>query len=163
MDDTGKSILCQVAMKESGECARAMGLNLTVPEHQAIFEELYSFFTESLFNTVDAKLGFTAADAIVKAFPGTQVLPQGQYASGGGYAPQAPTQQPQQQGYGYRPPAVKGQSNGPFPDWALEAFAEKGVTEVYDNRHMLATSPKRPWFKSTTGGDNAPAFWPPDR
>jgi hypothetical protein len=168
MDDTSTSILCQVALKEAGECARQMNMNLTVPEHQAAFEELYTYITDSLFTTVYARLAMTpqsAVSAVVHAFPGTQAVNQG-------YVPQAPAQQgyqPVQQmaqpvagGYGVpQAPRVKGETSGaPFPDWALAAFAEKGTVEVYDNRHTLAANPKRPWFKDTKSGDG---FWPPDR
>lgn len=165
MDERDRSIGTQVAFKEASAHALALGLNLTLPDHQAVFEHLFSQLTESLFGAINT--GQTVSN-VVQAFPGTQVVPQ-----------QQPSYQPVAQNYqGYPPnqappftgntqtmaqPRIKGQSNGPFPDWALQAFAEQGVSEVYDNRHMLAANPKRPWFKSTTGGDNAPAFWPPDR
>lgn len=175
-DEKDISIRCQVAFKESCSQATVLGLNLTVPEHQAVFEEMFSYLNQSLDTAVRAGLTGGVAEAVIRHFPGSTVVPQQQAAQyqqppappqGGYQQPQAPTygaqqQQPQQQ-MTLTPPRVKGQTNGPFPDWALQAFAEQGVTEIYDNRHMLAQSPKRPWFKSTTGGDNAPAFWPPDR
>jgi hypothetical protein len=56
---------------------------------------------------------------------------------------------------------VKGVQHGPIPDWlVLEAF-QAGVTEVYDNRADVLDNPKRPWFKATTGGKEAKAFWAP--
>ena len=55
---------------------------------------------------------------------------------------------------------MKGTQYGPLPDWLYEQAAQKGVTEVWDNRQQ-AQGNKRPWFRATTGGDNAPAFWPP--
>jgi len=55
---------------------------------------------------------------------------------------------------------VRGNQFGELPDWlVLEAF-QAGVTEVYDNRDQVAGT-KRPWFKATTGGKDAKAFWPP--
>jgi hypothetical protein len=55
---------------------------------------------------------------------------------------------------------VKGNQFGDLPDWlVLDAF-QAGVTEVYDNRDQVAGT-KRPWFKATTGGKDAKAFWPP--
>jgi hypothetical protein len=55
---------------------------------------------------------------------------------------------------------VRGTQHGPLPDWlAIDAF-QAGVSEVYDNRDQVAGT-KRPWFKATTGGKDAKAFWPP--
>jgi hypothetical protein len=55
---------------------------------------------------------------------------------------------------------VRGNQFGDLPDWlVLDAF-QAGVTEVYDNRDQVAGT-KRPWFKATTGGKDAKAFWPP--
>lgn len=55
---------------------------------------------------------------------------------------------------------VRGAQWGPLPDWlVLDAF-QAGVSEVYDNRDQVAGT-KRPWFKATTGGKDAKAFWPP--
>lgn len=55
---------------------------------------------------------------------------------------------------------VRGTQHGPLPDWlVLDAF-QAGVSEVYDNRPDVAGT-KRPWFKATTGGKDAKAFWPP--
>lgn len=53
---------------------------------------------------------------------------------------------------------IKGEQHGPIPAWLNDACAVKGVTEVWDNRNTIASNPKRPWFKSTTGND---AFWAP--
>jgi hypothetical protein len=56
---------------------------------------------------------------------------------------------------------IKGIQHGPIPDWlVLEAF-QAGVSEVYDNRADVLDNPKRPWFKATTGGKEAKAFWAP--
>jgi len=53
---------------------------------------------------------------------------------------------------------IKGKQHGPMPEWLGVACANKGVSEVWDNRDGLSANPKRPWFKSTTSDD---AFWPP--
>lgn len=56
---------------------------------------------------------------------------------------------------------VRGKQHGPLPDWlVLDAF-QAGVTEVYDNRDSVSGGKNRPWFKATTGGKDAKAFWPP--
>lgn len=56
---------------------------------------------------------------------------------------------------------VKGKQHGPLPDWLALAAFQAGVTEVYDNRDSLQDYPTRPWFKATTGGKDAKAFWAP--
>jgi hypothetical protein len=163
MDDKDRSIATQVAFKEASAHALALNLNITAPEHQGVFEEMFSYLTESLLQAI-ATPG--AVDAVVKAFPGTQPVAQ-QYAQGAtsnpGYpAQQAPAFEPQHQQQAFAPMAVKvkGSQFGPLPDWLFAQAAEKGVTEVYDNRDRAAGT-KRPWFKATTGGDNAIPFWPP--
>jgi hypothetical protein len=55
---------------------------------------------------------------------------------------------------------VRGNQWGPLPDWLLLDAVQAGVSEVYDNRDQVAGT-KRPWFKATTGGKDAKAFWPP--
>ena len=55
---------------------------------------------------------------------------------------------------------VKGIQHGPLPEWLIFAAFEAGVSDVYDNRDQVAGT-KRPWFKATTGGKDAKAFWPP--
>jgi len=55
---------------------------------------------------------------------------------------------------------VRGTQWGDLPEWLLIAAVEAGVSEVYDNRDQVAGT-KRPWFKATTGGKEAKAFWPP--
>ena len=55
---------------------------------------------------------------------------------------------------------VRGAQHGALPDWlVLDAF-QAGVLEVYDNRDQVAGT-RKPWFKATTGGRDAKAFWPP--
>ena len=56
--------------------------------------------------------------------------------------------------------SVRGSQWGDLPEWLLIAAVEAGVSEVYDNRDQVAGT-KRPWFKATTGGKDAKAFWPP--
>lgn len=71
--------------------------------------------------------------------------------------PDSPKPSPMAEANGVR---VRGNQFGELPDWlVLEAF-QAGVTEVYDNRDQVAGT-KRPWFKATTGGKDAKAFWPP--
>lgn len=55
---------------------------------------------------------------------------------------------------------VKGNQHGDLPEWLLLDAVAAGVSEVYDNRADVAGT-KRPWFKATTGGKDAKAFWPP--
>lgn len=55
---------------------------------------------------------------------------------------------------------VRGAQHGPIPDWLVLDSFQAGVSEVYDNRDQVAGT-KRPWFKATTGGKDAKAFWPP--
>lgn len=157
MDDKDRSIATQVAFKGAVDNGVSLGVNLGSPEGQSWFEETFSYLTESLMQAIATH---AAVEGVVKAFPGTQVVPQQGYA------------QPNAQAVGYQqgfqqmptpavlPLKVKGNQFGPLPDWLHGAAAEKGVTEVYDNRDR-AMGTKRPWFKATTGGDNAPAFWPP--
>jgi hypothetical protein len=73
---------------------------------------------------------------------------------------QAPAPRPQGDMASANGVTVRGTQHGPLPDWlVLDAF-QAGVSEVYDNRDQVAGT-KRPWFKATTGGKDAKAFWPP--
>jgi hypothetical protein len=56
---------------------------------------------------------------------------------------------------------VRGIQHGALPDWLVIEAVQAGVTEVYDNRADVLDNPKRPWFKATTGGKDAKAFWAP--
>lgn len=179
MDDRDTSILTQVAFKEAGEQARALGLDLLDPGGQASFEEVFSYLTESLFLGVRTQLGGgksvdeRAAQLVQGAFPGTTVVQQqqqppqyqGQPAQG---FPPAVVQpyQGQPNGVGVGPHnyqlTVKGNQFGPLPDWLYAAAANDNVHEVYDNRDQPAGS-RRPMFKSTAGGRDAPAYWAPGR
>jgi len=168
-DDKDTRIGTQVSFKGAIDNACTLGVNLNTPEGQAWFEETFSYLTESLFSAMN---GATAADAIVRYFPGTEQV-SGPNTSGAYVQPQQPVvqQQPQYANGGQQtftamptpttlPLKVKGNQFGPLPDWLFAAAAEKGVTEVYDNRDR-AMGTKRPWFKATTGGDDAAPFWPP--
>ena len=162
------SIMTQVAFKEAS--THCNDVDLTDDDGQSQFELVFSFLQSSLLNAVESATSEQMAEVIKAEFPGTtasspaavswqggeQVYPQPQTT---GYVPiQQTTGYPGQQTQGNL--AVKGNQFGPLPDWLFEAAAAKGVTEVYDNRDR-ATGTKRPWFKSTSGGDGAPAFWPP--
>ena len=72
----------------------------------------------------------------------------------------APAPRPQNDMASANGVTVRGTQHGALPDWlVLDAF-QAGVCEVYDNRDQVAGT-KRPWFKATTGGKDAKAFWPP--
>ena len=82
-------------------------------------------------------------------------------AAGRGYLPSSPPKpKPAGDMASANGVTVRGTQHGALPDWlVLDAF-QAGVTEVYDNRDQVAGT-KRPWFKATTGGKDAKAFWPP--
>lgn len=87
-----------------------------------------------------------AVARVERAFPGTTSVPStGSFDQGGAIV------------------RVRGQQHGELPSWLLEAAGKDGVTEVYDNRGDLSdpAKAKRPHFKSTTGGTEAKAYWPP--
>jgi hypothetical protein len=158
MDARDHSIVTQVAFKAAVEFESE--LDMTSPEGQARFEQVFSFLHQSLVQAVGGDDATEQAAQLIHAnFPGTVQV--GGYANGGGYQ-QAPQQQsfqpqyaPQGQGGGI---TIKGAQHGPIPDWLIQEAAAKGVTEVYDNRDR-ATGTKRPWFKDVRNADNA--FWPP--
>lgn len=91
-----------------------------------------------------------AVARVERAFPNTQIVD-----GNGQPAPVANAQ-----AIGVR---VKGSQHGELPSWLLEAAGKDGVSEVYDNRGDLSdpAKSKRPHFKSTTGGTDAKAYWPP--
>ena len=155
MDFRDRSIITQVAFK--GAIDLAHDLDLSTPEGTAEFEMIFNFLANSLFNQIGDPEE-QAAKVIQAHFPGAVQVGQQQ-------AP-VPTPQVMQPTVPYVPQgpsytlSVKGNQFGPLPDWLFQQAAEKGITEVYDNRDRIAGT-KRPWFKATTGGDNAPAFWPP--
>ena len=82
-------------------------------------------------------------------------------AAGRGYLPSSPAKpKPAGDMASANGVTVLGTQHGTLPDWlVLDAF-QAGVSEVYDNRDQVAGT-KRPWFKATTGGKDAKAFWPP--
>jgi hypothetical protein len=166
MEDRDRNIMTQVAFKGAVDLAVHGDLDLADPEGQARFEQAFSYLTESLFGAVESAHTASTAQIIQGQFPGTVQVPPIQHP----VQQSQPYQQPVAAGYGAQQQqpfngggmglAVKGSQFGPLPEWLYAMAAEKGVTEVYDNRDRVAGS-KRPWFKATTGGDNAAAFWPP--
>jgi hypothetical protein len=153
VDFRDTSIITQVAFKGAIDLCR--DIDVTTPQGQAEFTQAFSFLTDVLIEgvKVQAPAAEQAAEVIRGNFPGTTTVqqnPNGTYNPPPSTTPQAPPFQL----------TVKGAQNGPLPDWLWEQAAAKGVTEVYDNRDR-AQGTKRPWFRSTTGGDDAPAFWPP--
>jgi len=152
MDFRDRSIITQVAFK--GAVDLAHDLDLSTAEGTAEFEVIFNFLANSLFGQIGDPEE-EAARVIQAHFPGAvqtmqAPMPQQQL--------QVAPPPPQPMVYGSL--AVKGNQFGPLPDWLFEQAAAKGVTEVYDNRDRVQNT-KRPWFKATTGGENAPAFWPP--
>jgi hypothetical protein len=157
------SIQTQVSFK--GAIDLCHDLDLTTQEGQGEFIQVFSFLTDALIEGVRAQTGPAeqAAEIIRGNFPGTTTVQQNTntYQPQDPF-PQTPTYQPQPQQQYSQPQGltIKGQQHGPIPDWLYAAAAAKGVTEVYDNRDRAAGT-KRPLFRSTTGGENAPAFWEP--
>jgi hypothetical protein len=153
MDARDRSIGTQVAFKAAVDIAVKDELDLSSDEGKGKFEALFSHLTESLLLAMTSGESEHMAQVVQGYFPGSQQV------SGA-----SPTVSYQPQNTTPAPPAfqvtVKGNQYGPLPDWLYEGAAAKGVTEVYDNRDK-AVGTKRPWFRSTTGGDDAPAFWPP--
>lgn len=158
MDNKDRSIATQVAFKGAIDLAVAIDLDLANPAGQAQFEESFSYLTESLFKAITSQLSAVEqmAQVIQGQFPGSQVVsgPAADQYAQPSYTQPGPPQFTL---------TVKGDQHGPLPDWLFEQAASKGVTEVYDNRLDAMQNPdkKRPWFRATTGGRDAPAFWPP--
>lgn len=153
MDFRDRSIGTQVAFK--GGIDLCHDLDLTTQEGQAEFVQVFSFLTDCLLEAMvlQSPPAEQQAQVIQGQFPGSQVVAGN---SSGAYNPPGYTQ-PQPPTFNL---TVKGTQHGALPDWLFEQAAAKGVTEVYDNRDR-AQGTKRPHFRSTTGGDDAPAFWPP--
>jgi len=153
MDAKDRSIATQVAFKGAIDIER--DVDLTDPAGQNRFHEVFEYLQHELMEGILAtgSQEEQIAQVIQGEFPGTQVVSgasQQQYAQPTYTTPSPPQYQL----------AVRGTQYGPLPDWLYEQAAQKGVTEVWDNRQQ-AQGNKRPWFRSTSGGDNAPAFWPP--
>jgi len=129
-------------------------IDLTTAEGKSEFELVFSFLQDSLRQAITVAMGpdDRAAEVIRGAFPGTTTESNG---SSTNYATPPSTTPPNAQ------LTVKGQQFGPLPDWLYEQAAARGVTEVWDNRDRARTKPKYPWFKSTSGGEDAVPFWPP--
>lgn len=158
MDSKDRSIATQVAFKAAIDAER--DIDLTDPAGQARFHEVFEYLQTELVTAIVmlSDESEQVAQIIQGEFPGSQIV-SGPTAG----APYQQYEQPQytqpspQQGFTV---SVKGTQYGPLPDWLYEQAAQKGVTEVWDNRQQ-AQGNKRPWFRATTGGDNAAAFWPP--
>lgn len=155
MEDRDITIVTQVAFKAATDLAVADQMALDTPEGQAKFEEVFSHLTESLFGAIESQRQMSQAQVIQGHFPGSTVVEQPQVQPMASAYPQQPVN-----GGAPSPLRVKGNQFGPLPDWLYAEAAAKGVNEVYDNRDRVGGT-KRPWFKATTGGDNAAAFWPP--
>jgi hypothetical protein len=159
VDTRTEEILAQVAFK--GAVDSCNDLDLGTEQGQGEFTIVFSFLHDSLRNAIAAYSPpeTQAAQIIQGHFPGTEVVQQNPVVTTN---PPAYVQPTQTNGnplpFSLR---VKGNQHGPLPDWLFEAAASKGVMEVYDNRDRAAANPKYPWFKATSGGPNAPAFWPP--
>lgn len=164
-----ESIVTQVSAKIAADLTNK---NLPLGERLAEYSELFDGVQDLLFR----KHGFTTTMlAIAEAFPNSTAVPAdaGQGYAGDPYSQPFGDADRNQQGgqssQGYHPqPAnatfgvrIKGDQYGPIPEWLFTAAQEAGVTEVYDNRNQLAENGKRPWFRSTQGGRDAAAFWPP--
>lgn len=164
LDDTGKSILVQVAFKAAVELSHA---DLTDPDQQQKFRETLGFLTDTLFDEVEARLGVNSdpTPPLGDGRPGWTDEELGRtLVDELGAVPIANFEEPTPA------PApgltVRGTQHGPLPSWLASAAKKAGVTEVYDNRDGLAENPKRPWFKGAKGqplsAKGEPfAFWPP--
>lgn len=148
LSDRDVSILVQVALKEA-----APKFDLSTQEGQADFEVAFSYITESLIGAVKA-----AAEAHTSPTPTVNTPPAaGGQQDGADMFAQA----------GMTSVVVKGQQQGPLPDWLIAACAAKNISEVFDNRG--GQNPKAPWFKSAdklpnhpdAGNDGRVPFWPP--
>ncbi len=140
--DKDRSIVMQVAAKIAADLTNK---NQPIETVLADWNIAFNFVTDDLFE----KHGFNGqAPAPTQTFTIDQAAAQVEQAFGATTV----------SGNSLR---VKGDQHGPLPDWLFPMAAAAGVSEVYDNRDGLRDNPKRPWFKSTAGGQNAPAFWPP--
>ena len=156
MDARDRSIGSQVAFKGAIDLAVSYDLDLTDPEGQQKFELMFNHLADSLLTTMEVRTeSGQVAQVIQGAFPGSTVVANGSPPPPEAYQPEYTQPGPPQFQL-----SIKGNQFGPIPAWLYEQAASKGVTEVYDNRDR-ASGTKRPWFRSTTGGENAPAFWPP--
>lgn len=155
-----ESIVLQVAAKIAADLTNAACTAGVTSDTERI--DTFNAYLDGVRTRLFTEHGFGSsgvAATFVQAFPQTQVA-QDEYSAP--FEPQQSYPQPAPQAApvasGIR---VKGTQHGPLPTWLFDAAAKAGVTEVYDNRDGLNDNPKRPWFKSTTGGKDAPAFWPP--
>ena len=172
LDDTGKSILVQVAFKAAVELTAAYASPAAQPaavsfneEGRQAFRETFGFLVDTLFGEVEARLGVNSDPSQGDGRPGWTDEELGRtLVDELGAVPIANFEEPAPA------PApgltVRGTQHGPLPGWLASAAKKAGVTEVYDNRDGLAENPKRPWFKGAKGqplsAKGEPfAFWPP--
>jgi len=140
------SIITQVAYKAAIENTPA-GVDLLDPNEQPAFEGRITYLTDTLVAAIEVAV---AKHAKSEAAPARS-------SSGNHSAAPAPSED----GATVRVIATKeGGQQGPLPAWFVKAAADKGVTEVFDNRQRLVENPKLPWFKSTKEQGEVP-FWPP--
>jgi hypothetical protein len=146
-----QSITTQVAFKGAVDLAAAAGGDITT------LVANFAIAFETLKEIMDDAQEFGTADAsrIQQAFPNSTMHTEDEYSRPFGEADMVSAAAP---AGGIR---IKGTQHGPLPDWLFSAASKAGIGEVYDNRDGLAENPKRPWFKATTGGKEAAAFWPP--
>ncbi len=156
LDTRDKNILTQVAFKGAVEVATASNLDVTSDDGYAKFEAIVSNLTESLFSSVRAQLNVPSAAPTVSA-PAAQ---SANYQSTDAAAAAMTQAFPATETVGYQL-RIKGDAHGPIPPWLIGEAQAAGVTEVWDNRNDLGAKGNRPHFKSTSGGQDAQAFWPP--
>jgi hypothetical protein len=149
MESRDRGIAVQVAFKGAIDLAVKGDYDLTSPEGQAMFEQTFGYLTESIIVSIEAAqtVAVQHAHRVQGEFPGSTLVDTGPGPFDDGGEQPAVT--------------IKGAVHGPIPTWLIDAAKAKGVTEVYDNRDRAAGT-NRPHFKSTSGGDQAPAFWPPN-
>lgn len=147
-----ESIVNQVAAKIAADLVnKEQPLESVLDDFKTAYTAVYEKMSE--FHGFGQQPAYDGAARLQQAFPGSTEVPftEADMTYPKGNAPQAA------QG-GIR---IKGTQHGPLPEWLFAAAAEAGITEVYDNRDGLAENASRPWFKATTGGRDAKAFWPP--
>lgn len=146
-----QSIIMQVAAKIAADLTPKTG---DVSANVVAFSEAYDAVCEIILASQGMEMTSpTTSGATVTPINSNAVQEQQVFQQA---FPQA-TEAPSSSGFTVR---IKGKQHGPIPEWLNKACAEKGVTEVWDNRDGLTANPKRPWFKSTTSND---AFWEPKR
>jgi hypothetical protein len=133
------SIITQCAAK----LAVQAGDDVTTDDGLVLYEARFAVLRESLFNAVTAEV--EARGVKPAAVPTPARSTEDALAQELGATPMIEV-------------VSDGGQQGAFPAWALTAFAEAGVSRVYDNRAGLGENPKLPWFKCA---DTKKPFWPP--